>query len=526
MGIYFNPNHTDFYNAVNHSQIYVDKTKLIQYTNSVLFGEQKYICVSRPRRFGKSMAANMLTAYYSRGCDSKELFQDLKIAIHPDFEKHLNQYNVIHLNMQSFLSKTQTIEQMIALVTKAVGRDLLRAYPNIDYLDKSILTFMLDDVYQNYQVPFIFIIDEWDCIFRSRKNQLEEQTKYLDFLRDLLKDKGYIALAYMTGILPIKKYGEHSAINVFYEYSMTDASPIEKFTGFTEQEVQQLCEQYNMPFSETKKWYDGYCVDGVSIYNPKSVVEAMLRGKFNNYWTKTETYEALKVYIDLNQDGLRDKIIQMIAGEKVPVNPDKFQNDMTTFYSADDVLTLLVHLGYLTYDEQNRVVWIPNGEVRQEFINSIEDGGWEPVVQAIHSSEKLLQATLSGDEETVAELIEQVHQANVSILKYNDENALSCVISLAYYSAQKNYTLHREMPAGKGFADIVFEPNRNCNLPALIVKLKWGHSAEEAVKQIKKKDYLDCLQNYSGEVLLVGINYDKEKHHTCKIERIKKGFVF
>ena len=376
------------------------------------------------------MAANMLTAYYSRGCDSKELFQELKIATHPDFEKHLNQYNVIHLNMQSFLSKTQTIEQMIALVTKAVGRDLLRAYPDIDYLDKTILTFMLDDVYQNYQVPFIFIIDEWDCIFRSRKNQLEEQTKYLDFLRDLLKDKGYIALAYMTGILPIKKYGEHSAINVFYEYSMTDASPIEEFTGFTEQEVRQLCEQYNMPFSETKKWYDGYCVDGVSIYNPKSVVEAMLRGKFSNYWTKTETYEALKVYIDLNQDGLRDKIVQMIAGETVPVNPDKFQNDMTTFYSADDVLTLLVHLGYLTYDEQNRVVWIPNGEVRQEFVNSIEDGGWEPVLQAIHSSEKLLQATLSGDEQTVAELIEQVHQANVSILKYNDENALSCVISL------------------------------------------------------------------------------------------------
>ena len=525
-GIYFNPNHTDFYNAVNHSQIYIDKTELIQYTNSVLFGEQKYICVSRPRRFGKSMAANMLTAYYSRGCDSKKLFQELKIATHPDFEKHLNQYNVIHLNMQSFLSKTQTIEQMIALVTKAVGRDLLRAYPDIDYLDKSILTFMLDDVYQNYQVPFIFIIDEWDCIFRSRKNQLEEQTKYLDFLRDLLKDKGYIALAYMTGILPIKKYGEHSAINVFYEYSMTDASPIEEFTGFTEQEVQQLCEQYNMPFSETKKWYDGYCVDGVSIYNPKSVVEAMLRRKFNNYWTKTETYEALKVYIDLNQDGLRDKIVQMIAGEKVFVNPDKFQNDMTTFHSADDVLTLLVHLGYLTYDEQNRVVWIPNGEVRQEFINSIEDGGWEPVVQAIHSSEKLLQATLSGDEETVAELIEQVHQANVSILKYNNENALSCVISLAYYSAQKNYTLHREMPAGKGFADIVFEPNRNCNLPALIVELKWGHSAEEAVEQIKRKDYLDCLQNYHGEVLLVGVNYDKEKHHTCKIERIKKGFVF
>ena len=520
MGVYLNPGNVDFQEVLN-SKIYVDKSELIQYTNSVLRTTQKYICVSRPRRFGKSMAANMLTAYYSRGCDSREMFQGLKIAKHTGFEEHLNQYNVVHLNMQNFLSKTQTIEQMISLVTKAVGRDLLRAYPDVDYLDKTILTFMLDDIYEDSQVPFIFIIDEWDCIFRSRKNQLEEQTKYLDFLRDLLKDKSYIALAYMTGILPIKKYGEHSAINAFYEYSMTDASPIEEFTGFTEQEVRRLCEQYKMPFKETKTWYDFDCVDGVSIYNPKSVVEAMLRGKFSNYWTKTETYEALKVYIDLNQDGLRDKIVQMIAGEKVPVNPDKFQNDMTTFHSADDVLTLLVHLGYLTYDEQNRMVWIPNGEVRQEFINSIEDGGWEPVVQAIRSSERLLQATLSGDMETVAELIEQAHQANASILKYNDENALSCVISLAYYSAQKNYTLHREMPAGKGFADIVFEPNRNCDLPALIVELKWGHSAEEAVEQIKQKDYLDCLKNYSGEVLLVGVNYDKEKRHTCRIERVK-----
>ncbi|MDD6085811.1 MAG: AAA family ATPase [Oscillospiraceae bacterium] len=526
MGIYLNPNHTDFYNAVKHSQIYVDKTELIQYTNSVLFGEQKYICVNRPRRFGKSMTANMLTAYYSRGCDSRELFQGLKIATHTDFEKHLNQYNVIHLNMRDYLTESENIQQLIQFIEEDLLDELQQEFSDIRMPRRKTLVKVLEQAFIQYEIPFVFIIDEWDCIFRVHKSDITSQTAYLDFLRNLLKDKSYVALAYMTGILPIKKYGEHSAINVFYEYSMTDASPIEEFTGFTEQEVQQLCKQYKMPFFETKKWYDGYCVDGVSIYNPKSVVEAMLRGKFNNYWTKTETYEALKVYIDLNQDGLRDKIIQMIAGEKVPVNPDKFQNDMTTFYSADDVLTLLVHLGYLTYDEQNRDVWIPNGEVRQEFINSIEDGGWEPVVQAIHSSEKLLQATLSGDKETVAKLIEQVHQENISILKYNDENALSCVISLAYYSAQKNYTLHREMPAGKGFADIVFEPNQNCNLPALIVELKWGHSAEEAVERIKKKDYLDCLKNYNGEVILVGINYDKEKHHTCKIERIKNDSFF
>ena len=398
MGIYLNPDHTDFQEALN-SKIYIDKTELIQHTNGVLRTAQKYICVSRPRRFGKSMAANMLTAYYSRGCDSKKMFQNLKIAQSADFEKHLNQYNVIHLNMQSFLSKTQTVEQMIALITKAVGRDLFQAYPNIDYLDKTILTFVLDDIYQYCHIPFIIIIDEWDCIFRSRKNRKDEQTKYLDFLRDLFKDQSYVALAYMTGILPIKKYGEHSAINVFYEYSMTDASPIEEFTGFTEEEVQGLCEQYQMSFAETKQWYDGYCVDGISIYNPKSVVEAILRRKFSNYWTKTETYEALKEYIELNQDGLRDKIVQMIAGERVRINPNKFQNDMTTFHSADDVLTLLVHLGYLTYDEQEQVVWIPNSEVQQEFINSIEDGGWESVMQAIRQSNQLLQATIAGQEE-------------------------------------------------------------------------------------------------------------------------------
>ena len=521
MGIYLNPENVDFQKSLN-SEIYIDKTELISYTNKKLNTEQGYICVSRPRRFGKSMAANMLTAYYSRGCNSRELFQGLKIATHPDFEKHLNQYNVIHLNMQNFLSKTQTIEQMIALVTKAVGRDLLRAYPDVDYLDKTILTFMLDDIYQDCQVPFIFIIDEWDCIFRSRKNQLEEQTKYLDFLRDLLKDKSYIALAYMTGILPIKKYGEHSAINVFYEYSMTDASPIEEFTGFTEQEVRQLCEQYNMPFSETKKWYDGYCVDGVSIYNPKSVVEAMLRGKFSNYWTQTETYEALKIYIQSNEFGVQDVILKLLAGEKEKIDTTTFSNDMVTFATKDDVLTLLVHLGYLTYNAETNEIWIPNDEVMEQFISTVKVMGWGSVVTALEISEKLLQATLSGDEQTVAELIEQAHQANASILKYNDENALSCVISLAYYSAQKNYTLHREMPAGKGFADIVFEPNRNCNLPAMIVELKWGHSAEEAIEQIKWKNYLDCLKNYSGDVLLVGVNYDKEKRHTCKIERVTR----
>ena len=521
MGIYLNPENVDFQKSLN-SEIYIDKTELISYTNKKLNTEQGYICVSRPRRFGKSMAANMLTAYYSRGCDSRELFQGLKIATHPNFEKHLNQYNVIHLNMRDYLTESENMKQLIQFVEDDLLDELQQEFSDLRMPRRKTLVKVLEQAFAQYKIPFVFIIDEWDCIFRVHKSDAASQKEYLDFLRNLLKDKSYIALAYMTGILPIKKYGEHSAINVFYEYSMTDASPIEEFTGFTEQEVRQLCEQYNMPFSETKKWYDGYCVDGVSIYNPKSVVEAMLRGKFSNYWTQTETYEALKIYIQSNEFGVQDVILKLLAGEKEKIDTTTFSNDMVTFATKDDVLTLLVHLGYLTYNAETKEIWIPNDEVMEQFISTVKVMGWGKIVTALETSEKLLQATLSGDEQTVAELIEQAHQANASILKYNDENALYCVISLAYYSAQKNYTLHREMPAGKGFADIVFEPNRNCNLPAMIVELKWGHSAEEAVEQIKRKDYLDCLQNYHGEILLVGINYDKEKRHTCKIERVKR----
>ena len=522
MAIFLNPDNANFNEAV-HSKIYVDKTGLIEYTNSVLSTTAKFICNSRPRRFGKSMTVDMLCAYYSKGCESRELFQPYTISSCSTFEKYLNQYDVIHIDVQWCKDQVENINDIVNYIKESCMHELQNEYSNIDYNGIISLSGTLSKINDETGHRFVVIIDEWDVLIRDNANNKKLLEEYIDFLKGLFKGSQpsrYIALAYLTGILPIKRTMTQSALNNFDEYTMLNPGPLASFIGFTEEEVKGLSNKYNIDFDRIKKWYDGYCVDGVSIYNPKSVVEAMLRGKFSNYWTKTETYEALKVYIDLNQDGLRDKIVQMIAGEKVAVNPDKFQNDMTTFHSADDVLTLLVHLGYLTYDEQNRIVWIPNGEVRQEFINSIEDGGWEPVVQAIRSSEKLLQATLSGNEQTVAELIEQAHQANASILKYNDENALSCVISLAYYSAQKNYTLHREMPAGKGFADIVFEPNRSCNLPAMIVELKWGHSAEEAIEQIKKKDYLDCLQNYHGEVLLVGVNYDKEKHHTCKIERV------
>ncbi|MCD7745416.1 MAG: ATP-binding protein [Lachnospiraceae bacterium] len=544
MGIYLNPDNSDFQRAMN-SRIYVDKSELIAFTNSVLMTEQEYISVSRPRRFGKSMAANMLTAYYSRGCDSETMFRHLKIAGAADFKKHLNQYNVIRLEMQSFLTDAEDMDDMLRMIQKTVLFDLTSEFPDVKYFDDTKLIRSLKDVFAKYRVPFIFIIDEWDCIFRTHKNDEEAQKKYLDFLRNLLKDQSYVALAYMTGILPIKKYGKHSALNMFYEYSILNAKPIEEFTGFTQEEVKSLCGQYHVSYDEMKKWYDGYTVNGVSVYNPKSVVESIMRGVFSNYWTQTETYEALKPYIQMNQDGLRAKVERLIAGEKIPVNTMKYQNDMTTFESADDVLTLLIHLGYLTTEQRAEGdcdetassgdcsfpvedlssvnCSIPNSEVRQEFINCIEDGGWENVMDAIRNSEELLRLTIAGDEEKVAQRIAKVHMDNASVLQYNDETSLSCAISLAYYSAKRNYTIVREMPAGKGFADLVFVPDRNCSTPAMIVELKWNKSVTTALDQIRRQNYTACLERYTGELLLVGVNYDKNsKEHTCKIEKIKK----
>ena len=523
MGFYINPGNDSFRKVMN-SKIYVDKTELISYTNSVLDTEQMYLCISRPRRFGKSMAAKMLAAYYCRTCDSRKLFQNLKITQDESFEKHLNQYDVLFLNMQSFLSQAEDAEHVTDYLQEVVLEDLQEEYGEGVNLTGCNLIRALSKIYVKTGTSFIFIIDEWDCIFREKKNATAVQTKYLDFLRALLKDMPYVKLAYMTGILPIKKYGTHSALNMFSEFSMTEPKLLAEYIGFTEPEVQQLCETYKMDFDETKRWYDGYRVaEGLHIYNPKSVVDAMMNQEFHSYWLSTETYEALKVYIDMNFDGLKDVIVALLAGEHYTIDTGTFTNDMTTFADKDDVLTLLVHLGYLAYDVAKKEVYIPNEEIRIEFVRAIRKSGWQEVMRSILASKELLEKTWCFDEAAVAEGLDAVHMDTTSILNYHNENALSCVISLAYYSARDAYRLIRELPTGKGFADIVFVPHKYTSRPAMIVELKWDQSAEGAIAQIKEKQYVKALEHYTGDILLVGVNYDKDsKKHQCRIERYKK----
>lgn len=525
MGSYLNPSTKGFQESLS-SRIYVDKSMLIATLNEMVNTKQKFICVSRPRRFGKSMAADMLSAYYGDGNDTAPLFDSLKIAGVPSYRAHLNQYHVLKINMQEFLSTTNSVDEMLATLQKRVLAELRRAYP--DNVDGEQLIWAMMDIFAATNRPFVILIDEWDCLFREYAHSTEAQKKYLDFLRLWLKDQDYVALAYMTGILPIKKYGTHSALNMFTEYSMTDPGELAEFFGFTEDEVKVLCDEYEMSFEETRAWYDGYDLvthskqgdTRFAMYSPKSVVEAMLRHKFGTYWNQTETYEALKMYIQMNMDGLKDAVVQMLAGESVEIMTGTFSNDMTTFTGKDDVLTLLVHLGYLTYDSERGTVSIPNKEVAQEYVNAISTMDWGEVMRSVEASKKLLQALWDMDADAVARGIDQAHD-EISILQYNDENSLSCTINLAFYYAKEYYTIIRELPTGKGFADICLIPRQlHADKPAVIIELKKDKDARGAIDQIKRKEYVRALEDYKGNLLLVGINYDKDKKHSCIIEKM------
>jgi hypothetical protein len=522
MGIYLNQDNEGFQTALR-SEIYVDKSELIAYTNKLLGTEQRYLCVSRPRRFGKSMTANMLAAYYGKGCDSKALFASLKIADAKTYEEHLNQYDVIYLDIQLMLARAKSIHNLINYIEKRVLGELMDIY-GLDTQPCDTLSDAIEIIYTSADYHgrgFVFIVDEWDCIFREAKGNKEAQEEYLDFLKGLWKGQRCVKLVYMTGILPIKKYGTHSALGLFKEYSMTKPSQLTQFIGFTEDEVKELCTKYQMDFDEAKRWYDGYRFkESEHIYNPMAVVNAMMDRSFQSYWTSTETYEALSIYIDMNYDGLREDVIRMIGSEHITADVSMFQNDMTTFKSKDDILALLVHLGYLAYDSEQGEVFVPNEEIRAEFYRAVKGNRWHEVMNSIQLSKELLEATLRMDGEAVAAGIDTVHMEMTSILNYNNENALSCVINLAYYSAREEYTFVREYPTGKGFADVVFLPRKNTTKPGIVVELKWDQTAEGAIKQIKEKEYNVSLASYAGELLLVGINYDKEtKKHTCVIEK-------
>ncbi|MBE6843566.1 MAG: hypothetical protein E7510_12175, partial [Ruminococcus sp.] len=480
------------------------------------------VSVSHARRFGKSQAARMIDAYYSRGCDSKELFMGLKISESEDFEKHLNKYNVIHLDISSFVD--EYTDNIVNEIKRNIFNEFKEKYPDIDYVNTT--AFILKQVYDKSEHEFVIIIDEWDCIVREFSQNQKIVHEYLQFLHSLFKSEEsqeFLALGYITGILPIKKIKKESALNNFLEYTMIDSKEFTPYFGFTEKETEELCKKYDMNFESVRDWYDGYYINKEHMYNPNSVYQAMIDHSLESYWKNTSAFDTINTFITLNFDGLKEDVMKMLAGEKVAVDPETFQNDLSIVESRDDALTALIHLGYLGYDRQNGAAYIPNFEVAKAFHAAMKKSSWNEVANMYQRCNDILNATIRGEAEKVAELLELSHDTYTSILKYNDENALSCAITMAYFTAPAYYTVIRELPTGKGFADIALIPRADSgNKPAMIIELKYDKTADTAIKQIKEKRYAGKLKGYGEEVLLVGVNYDKEsKKYECEIEKVR-----
>lgn len=523
MGNYINPGNSGFSEIRN--DIYVDKTGLIGLINQTINTPRRLTCVSRPRRFGKSFAAQMLCAYYGKTCDSSMLFDDLKIASDTQYRKHLNQYDVIYLDMTGVIGES-SITDIIPYIQRNVVRELTEQYPELKVAEGFAAT--LANAAAAAGNKFIMIIDEWDAPIREAKNRPDLQRKYLEFLRSLFKNSGMtskiFAAAYMTGILPIKKDGSQSAISDFWEYSMIKPRQFGTYVGFTEEEVKRLCDNFDNDFEKMKQWYDGYSFrDSASVYNPNSVMKALFYHDFDSYWTQTSAAESLMGYINLDFDGLGRTVAELIGGVEVKADTNGFANDLVTFRDKNDVLTLLIHLGYLAYDGETQKVRIPNEEIRLEFAKTIRQVKRDDTLRRVRESDQLIEDTIHGDEEAVASQIEKIHEEE-SALYYNNEQALRSVIKRAYFSYGDEYLMFEELPAGSGYADIVYFPKKDSVLPLLLIELKWNQSAQGAIAQIKDRHYPEAVKGYGGEILLVGISYDRkapagERKHQCRIER-------
>ena len=528
MGLYLNPNADAFQIGLN-SEIYVDKSLVLAELNKLACTQGNFICMSRPRRFGKSMVGNLISAYYSKGCDTRSIFSQMKIGQTPDYDRYLNKLNVIKLDLNGWYQRSiqgNRTKHLLTDIHKALACEFKEEFPTLKFSNNNTLDQCILKVYAKLGEKFVIIIDEYDVLVRENVPQ-DLFDNYLSFLNGLFKDttlRPAIALAYITGIMPIVRDKVQSKLNEFSEYTMLRPRQFAGMIGFTEEEVKDLCEKYHVDFDECLRWYDGYQMsDNVKVCNPLSVINTLTSGEFDNYWLTTGSFEALRERILMDYEGMRQDVIKMISGESVPVNVLKFQNTLQSINSKDNVFTYLIHLGYLCYNRKDKTCHIPNEEVRIEWINSIEDSSdYTQVMKVINASKRLLDDTINGNEEAVARALDAAHTEVTNPLTYNDEHCFQSAICLAYFYANTRYTLIKELPTGKGYADLVLVPYLP-NIPAMVVELKHNKSTESALGQIKSKNYHEALNLYYDNLLFVGINYDeKTKEHTCKIERFVK----
>ena len=499
---------------------FVDKSELIEKMNELVGTASQYVCITRPRRFGKTLNAMMLASYYSKNADFKYLFDKLKVSKSDSYLEHLNKHNVIYMTFNQLPSANCTYEDFIGRYTSFLVKDLKEICPEIEVNEKMLLSDMFDYVYQKQGDSFIFILDEWDYIFNNSLFSESDRKAFLEFLRDLLKDKPYVELAYMTGVLPIAKYSSGSALNMFKEYNMLNDSKYDKYFGFTIAEVENLSKKQNkITFDELKSWYDGYkTFSGLEVFNPRSVVYALSDGICQSYWTNTGPMDEILYYINQDIDSVKDDIIRMTSGIPLEIKLKGYGAEQIELNNRNQVLSAMSIYGFLSYHDET--LTIPNKELRIKFDEALEDKSMGTISEIVLKSNEMLKATLKKDTKTMEKIIQEAHDINTPIIKYNDENSLACIITLVYLSARSKYKIVREMPAGIGFADFIFYPNDK-NKPSFILELKKNSTPDEALKQIKEKRYATALKGYNGLKLAVGISYDEKlKKQSLKIEDI------
>jgi hypothetical protein len=465
------------------------------------------MCISRPRRFGKSVAAEMAYAYYDRKSNSRNLFEGLEITKSPDYEKHLNKYPTIFIDWNTFANVPD--EDKLKEAQKSIIADLKQSYDILE--EKNSLSKALAEINLKTGDRFILIIDEWDMLVRDVTQEIQDE--YVDFLRSMFKSadaKKTFLLVYMTGILPIIKIKTQSALNNFREYSIIYPAETAKYYGFTEPEVEKICKDHGMNLELMKHAYDGYIIgEEKSMFNPNSVMMSILYRTYDSFWSRTASFMAIEKYLNIDADQVRTKIISMMNGEEVTVRVSSFRNDMKNIETSDDVLTLLAHLGYLSYNPDTQTVRIPNTEVSSEFKNTVRFAGWNELSKAVGQSLQLLDDTINLRENKVARAFDDYHFEASSLLEFNDENSMRCAITLAYYAAKPFFKIFHELPTGKGFADMVFIPLPKSTRPAIVVELKYDKTADSAIDQIKRKEYPKSLKGFSKKIVLCGINYNK-----------------
>lgn len=527
----------DRYRAVLNSPYFVDKTLLLEELIPLLCQEQRFVCITRPRRFGKTVMANMIGAFFQKGADSCDIFDNLLIAGKEDYKNHLNRHNVIFIDFSEMPENCSSYSQYISRILSGLKQDLSNAFPELDIDKEKSVWDILTAVFEKNGQKFIFIMDEWDAVFHMSFITEDNRKEYLQFLKLLLKSKSYVELAYITGILPIAKYSSGSELNMFQEYDMATKIRYSEYFGFLDSEIDMLYERYTkntvnprITRQELKEWYDGYhTASGERLYNPRSVVCALSDGQLASYWTSSGPYDEFFYYIRNDLEHIRDDLALMVCGESVDARIGEFAAFSMDLKTKNQIYSAMVVYGLLTYDDGR--VLIPNRELMlkyDELLQTEDSLGY--VYRLAARSEQMLKATLAGDTDTMAEVLEYVHDTEIPVLSYNHETELAAVVNLVYLAARDRYRVEREDKAGKGFVDFIFYPLRR-NDPCMILELKVDHTPEEAIHQIKEKKYISRfsgklgeLPQYTGRILAVGIGYKKKtKQHLCAVEELQRS---